>query len=102
MSRETILAAASVDADDPQALAKAVAHCWIGLGGTVTLQPNGVRYYGRSCSLDLHDPPQIDGLDPHQQPLNEQQWDGALRMIDALIDVMSAEERTAFVSMADY
>ena len=32
-------------ADDPHALAKAVGHCWHGLGGTMTLQPNGFPFH---------------------------------------------------------
>ena len=68
------------------------------LGGGFIVSSNGTRQMGRPepCVFEMNGEvlPQLPFAQPHNQLLNDEQWRGAMRMLDCLISALSSDART--------
>lgn len=67
------------------------------LGGSFTIGSNGQRYVGRPTPalyrLNGEGLPQIPRTEPHEQFHSDDEWGGAIKLLDALIRQMDKDDR---------
>lgn len=63
------------------------------LGGDLTIGPDGKRYCGVPEPYTFDTLPQVSALEPCFQPLNDEQYRGAMRLVSGLLHRLCKEDK---------
>lgn len=94
MTRMQALAALGVRGHLPAApdAAFLLGTAFVRLGGMFTVASDGRRYMGRPCHFP-HGIPQLPETLPHQRLQNDDEYEGAIKLVEGLIRIMDPADR---------